>query len=460
MTGAALSGSRGKTAGMQSEQQSRHGKAGSKESEALRLRAVTGSGLMVLFLFFGAFGGWAAFAPLDSAAVAPGVVKVAGERKQVQHLEGGIVSELLIEDGDVVEAGDLLVRLDDTQVRAQLDLVSNRILSREALAARLRAERDGAHEIAFAPELRLRDAVDPAWEAMNAQNNIFAARRQSLIDETGMLEQRLVQTESEIGGLEALVAIQDRQIEAIEQEAAGLEALTKKGLTTRERQLALRRQQREVEGERATNIAAMARARGMIVEIDQKILNLKTVRLTEVVDELSKVEAELFDLEQQRRATEDILARTNILAPVAGVVMGLQMHTTGGVVRPGETLLTVVPLGQQLVVEAMVRPEDVETIGIGQPAHVRFQALSRYNLPPLDGVVKVVSADRLVEERTGAPYFTATVVIAKNEIEKLEGRNLLPGMTSEVMIRTGSRTMLSYLAEPLRQNFRRALREK
>ena len=445
---------------MQSEQQPLPAKAASSGTEALRLRGVTQSGLAVLFLFFGAFGGWAALAPLDSAAVAQGVVKVAGERKLVQHLEGGIVLELHVGDGDIVKSGEVLVRLDDTQARAQLDLVRNRILSREALAARLRAERDGANDIAFGPELRLRDATGPAWEAMTAQRNIFAARRQALKDETGMLKQRLHQSESEIGGLEELVAIEDRQIEAIGQEAGGLEALTKKGLTTRERQLALRRQQREVEGERATNIAATARARGAIAEIEQKILNLTTVRLNEVVDELSKVEAELFDLEQQRRATEDVLARTNILAPVDGVVMGLQMHTTGGVVRPGETLMTVVPLGQQLVVEAMVRPEDVETIAAGQLAHVRFQALSRYNLPPLEGVVEVVSADRLVEERTGAPYFTATVIIAKSEIEKLEGRNLVPGMTSEVMIRTGSRTMLSYLAEPLRQNFRRAMREK
>ena len=445
---------------MQSEQQTFPTRSASSGPEELRLRGVTRSGLAVLFLFFGAFGGWAALAPLDSAAVAPGVVKVAGERKLVQHLEGGIVSELHVKDGDVVKSGAVLVRLDDTQARAQLDLVGNRILSRESLAARLRAERDGAKDIAFGPESRMRDTSGPAWEAMTAQRNIFSARRQALKDETGMLKQRLLQTESEISGLEALVAIQDRQIEAIEQEARGLETLTTKGLTTRERQLSLRRQQREVEGQRATNIAATARARGMVAEIDQKILNLTTVRLNEVVDELSKVEAELFDLEQQRHSTEDVLARTNILAPVDGVVMGLQMHTTGGVVRPGETLMTVVPLGQQLVVEAMVRPEDVETNAAGQLAHVRFQALARYDLPPLEGVVEEVSADRLVEERTGAPYFTATVIIAKSEIEKLEGRNLLPGMTSEVMIRTGSRTMISYLAEPLRQNFRRAMREK
>jgi HlyD family type I secretion membrane fusion protein len=430
------------------------------EEEPLRIRGVTRAGFAVLFLFFGAFGGWAALAPLKSAAVAQGVIKVAGEPKRLQHLEGGIVAELNVADGDIIEAGDVLIRLDDTQARAQLDLLRNRILSREAFTARLKAERDGAEEIAFGLDLLADDAPPAAVDAIASQKDIFRARRRALESETKILNQRLRQTENEIQGLEDLIAIKDRQIVAIEEEASTLEALAKKGLTTRERQLTLRRQQREIEGERATNVAAVARARSSIAEIEQQILNLRTMRLNEAVDELSKIEAELFDLEQQRRAAEDVLDRTRIVAPVDGVVMGLQVHTSGGVVRPGETLITVVPLDQQLVVEATVRPEDVETIAVGQIADIRFSALSRYNLSPLEGVVAVVSADRLIEERTGDPYFTATIVIGDRELKKLEGRRLMPGMTSEVMIRTGSRTMLAYIAEPLTQSFRRALREK
>ena len=174
----------------------------------------------------------------------------------------------------------------------------------------------------------------------------------------------------------------------------------------------------------------------------------------------AEVETEMFDLRQQERSAKDVLARTDVVAPVDGIVMDLKVHTTGGVAKPGETLMTVVPLGQQLVVQAMVRPEDVETIAPGQPARVSFPAFARYNLPPLDGVVEIVSADRMVDERSGAPYFAATVLIDKSELAKLEGRKLLPGMSSEAMIRTGARTVLSYLAEPITQNFRRAMREK
>ena len=406
------------------------------------------------------FGGWAALAPLDSAAVAQGVIKVAGERKLVQHLEGGIVAAVNAANGDVAEAGEVLIRLDDTQARAQLELVESRIASREALAARLRAERDGKVEIAFDPALLSADAADAARDAVTAQRNVFEARRQGLMDEKDILGQRLRQAENEIDGLMELIAIQEEQIAAIGSEAGDLEKLTEKGLTTKERQLALRRQEREIQGERATNVAAAARARSTIAEIELRILNLATVRLNETVEELSKVEAELFDLQQQRRAAADVLGRTDIVAPVDGVVMGLAVHTAGGVVRPGETLMSIVQLGKQLVVEAMVRPEDIETIAAGQTAHVNFSALARYNLPPLEGVVEVVSADRLVEERTGAPYFAATVLIDEQELDKLQGHKLLPGMTSEVMIRTGNRTMLAYLAEPLRQNFNRAMREK
>jgi HlyD family type I secretion membrane fusion protein len=396
---------------------------------------------------------------LDSAAVAQGVIKVAGDRKLIQHLEGGIIAELNAANGDIVKAGKILIRLDSTQPMAQLDLIQNRIATREALAARLRAERDGKAEIEFDPAL-LASPASAAKDAVAAQRDVFVAKHHNLKDEREILSQRHRQIEEAITGLEELIVTEDKQIEAIEAETKDLETLLKKGLTTRERKLLLRRQQREIEGERATNVAAIARARSAMAEIDMQILNLNTVRLNEAVEDLSKIEAELFDLRQQERSAKDVLARTNVVAPVDGIVMDLKVHTTGGVVKPGETLMTVVPLGQQLVVEAMVKPEDVETIAPGQPARVSFPAFARYNLPPLDGVVEIVSADRMTEERSGAPYFAATVLIDKSELTKLEARKLLPGMSSETMIRTGARTVLSYLAEPITQNFRRAMREK
>ncbi|MBX4909212.1 HlyD family type I secretion periplasmic adaptor subunit [Rhizobium bangladeshense] len=412
-----------------------------------------------MFLFFGMAGGWATLAPLDSAAVAPGLVKVAGDRKLIQHLEGGIIAGLTAANGDIVRAGKVLLQLDDTQAKARLDLVQNRIATREVLAARLRAERDGKAEIEFDPAL-LANPSKSAKDAVAAQRDVFSAKHHNLKDEREILSQRRRQTEEEITGLQELIVTEDKQIEVFEGETRDLESLVKRGLVTRERWLLLRRQQREVEGERATNVAAIARAKSAMAEIDMQIVNLNTLQLNEAVEELSKVEAELFDLRQEERSAKDVLARTSVVAPVDGIIMDLKVHTTGGVVKPGETLMTIVPMGQQLVIEAMVRPEDVETIAPGQPARVSFPAFARYNLPPLDGVVEIVSADRMVEERSGAPYFAATVVIDQSELAKLDGRKLLPGMSSETMIRTGARTVLSYLAEPITQNFRRAMREK
>ncbi|MBP2442681.1 HlyD family type I secretion periplasmic adaptor subunit [Rhizobium leguminosarum] len=425
----------------------------------LRLTGVTFAGFAIMFLFFGMAGGWATLAPLDSAAVAPGIIKVAGDRKLIQHLEGGIIAELNAANGDIVKAGKVLIQLDNTQAKAKLNLVQNRIATREALAARLRAERDGKVEVEFDPDLLANPTIS-AKDAVASQRDVFSAKHHNLQDEREILGQRRHQTEEEITGLEELIVTEDKQIEVFEGETKDLESLLKRGLVTRERGLLLSRQQREVEGERATNVAAIARARSAMAEIDMQILNLSTLRLNDAVDELSKVEAELFDLRQEERSAKDVLARTNVVAPVDGIVMDLKVHTAGGVVKPGETLMTVVPLGQQLVVEAMVRPEDVETIAPGQRARVSFPAFARYNLPPLDGVVEIVSADRMVEERSGAPYFAATVLIDKSELAKLEDRKLLPGMSSEAMIRTGARTVLSYLAEPITQNFRRAMREK
>ncbi|NRQ17289.1 Type I secretion system membrane fusion protein PrsE [Ensifer sesbaniae] len=423
-----------------------------------RLRPAVATGLVVILAFFGIFGGWAALAPLDSAAVTQGVVKVEGERKVIQHLEGGIVSQLKVADGEHVKSGQVLIKLDDTQAAAHLELLRNRVISRKASAARLRAERDGKDEIAFEQEL-LTSSSSPAAEAVAVQNEVFRARRLALSNETGILHQRILQSENEIKGLEDMVAAQDQVMVSIEAEAADLEKLSKKGLATRERHLQLRRRQGELKGERATNIAAIARIRESMAEIEQQIMNLSTTRLNEAVAELSKVEAELFDLQQQLRAAEDVLARADIRAPVDGVVMGLQVHTAGGVVRPGEPLMSIVPVGQKLVVEAMVRPEDVDTIAIGQSAHVRISAFARYDMPPLEGRVELVSADRLTDDRTGAGYFTAIIVVDEQELGKLAGRKLLPGMTSEVMIRTGSRTMLAYIGEPLARTFRRAMRE-
>lgn len=425
----------------------------------LDLRRPVVAGVIVVAGFFGLFGGWAAFAPLDSAAIAAGVVKVEGERKSIQHLEGGIVGELPVRDGDLVRAGDVLLRLDDTQSRARLELLKRRWATRMALAARLRGERDGLKAVEFPPESAAGLAPEDLRAIRRAQRNVFAARQRAIAGQTGILRQRQAQTNEEVVGLGNEIAAQDRQIALIAAEVAGLERLFQRGLTPRDRLLGLQRRQAEIEGERARNQAAIARAQKSISEIEQQIVELGTNRLNQVVAELSVVEAELFDLEQQIQAARDVFARMELRAPVEGVVVAMAVHTPGAVIRPGAVLMDIVPARAGLIVEARVQPDDIDVVSQGQEAQVHITAFSNRDLPPLSGAVAVISADSLVDERTGSAYYAAQVRLPPSELDKLEGLQLLPGMPAEVMINTGSRSFLDYLLQPIARTLRRAMRE-
>jgi HlyD family type I secretion membrane fusion protein len=425
----------------------------------LDIRRVARAGILVILAFFGLFGGWAVLAPLDSAAVASGQVKVEGERKTVQHLEGGIVGQLLVREGDRVKTGDVLLRLDGTQPRARLELLEGRRLARAALAARLQAERDGHDSILFPDELVNRRGDPTVRDVIEAQTSVFNARRKSLVGERAILGQRIAQTTEEVKGLAGEIAAQDEQIKLIDDEVSGLEKLYKKGLTPVERLLNLKRRRAEIRGLRAKNQAAVARARASVTEIEQRILELQTRMLNEAVSELSEVEAELFDLDQQIRAARDVLSRIDLTAPVDGIVVGLRFHTAGGVIQPGEHILDLVPVGENLIIEARIRPDDIDVVQAGQSAQVRVTAFSQRNLPAMEGKVLTVSADSLVDERSGETFYMAQVGLNERELEKLGDNEMLPGMPAEVMIRIGARSMFDYLLEPLTRTLRRAMRE-
>ncbi|MBC8240810.1 MAG: HlyD family type I secretion periplasmic adaptor subunit [Alphaproteobacteria bacterium] len=429
------------------------------ETKPLRLKGVVGAGLFVCLAFFGAFGGWAAFAPLDSAAVASGTVKVQGERKTVQHLEGGIIDRLLVKEGQEVKAGAVLLLLDDTQAKARLGLLQGRHVARSALAARLRAERDSLPEIQIPPELSAQSDDPSVLAAITAQISVFDARQTSLVSETKILQQRIIQTGEEVTGLRDEIAAQNEQIQLIDQEIAGLETLFKKGLTPLERLLNLKRRRAEIRGLRAKNSAAIARAKASVTEISQRMIELRNRMLNEAVAELSDVETELFDLDQQRHAAEDVLRRTKLTAPVDGIVVGLKFHTSGGVIQPGEQVLDLVPVGEQLVIEARVQPDDIDVVKGGQSAQVRVTAFNQRDIMAMEGTVLTVSADSLVDERTGQPYYVAQIKINDSEMRKLSDLKMLPGMPAEVMIRVGERSMIDYLMEPLLRTLRRSMRE-
>jgi HlyD family type I secretion membrane fusion protein len=415
-------------------------------------------GAGIVGLFFGVFGAWAAFAPLESAAVARGVISVETQRKTIQHLEGGIVGEILVRDGDEVAADAILVVLDDTQARATLDLLRGRHRGARALEARLIAERDGAADIAFPEEIRDSADTDVA-ELVRAQRNIFMGRRQSIAGQVAIMQQRIAQIQQEIRGLEGQTAAQAEQLALTNEEIASNQKLVDQGLSGKTRLLELQRALAEVTGEHSQSLAAIARAQQNIEETRLEMADLRTNFMNEAVQQLGVVQTELLDLGEQIRAAEDVLRRTVIRSPMAGTVVGMQVHTVGGVVAPGQALLDVVPKGDRLIVEAFVDPNDIDVVEVGLEAQVRLTALTQRNLAPLEGHVTTVSADRLMDERTGASYFLARVELDDDPAAKLGGERLYPGMQAEVMIVTGARTTLDYLSRPLVDSFNRAFRE-
>jgi HlyD family secretion protein len=423
-------------------------------------RAPILAGLAIVALFFGGFGGWAAWAPLSSAAVAPGQVRVDSHRKTVQHLEGGIIREILVREGDEVRAGQVLIRLDDTQPGATSDALSGQYDALRALEARLIAERDWLPAIDFPPILAQRRG-NPAIQAMLAgQETIFSSRRRALDGQLGILKQRIEQLRSEIAGYRAQVASLEMQSALIKTEIQGAEELAHKGLERKTRLLELQREAANLEGNRGQQLNLIARAEQGIGETEMQMVDLANKLSNEVVAELRDTQTKLAEIEEKLRAALDVKGRTEIVAPQSGLIVNLRHFTSGGVLKAGEPVLDVVPQDDKLIIEAEVRPLDIEAVHAELPAEVRLTAYKQRRTPTVSGTVVHVSADSLLNERTGQPYYVAHVEIAPEQLARLEGVKLYPGMPAEVMIVTGKRTALEYLLDPVRDSFARAFREK
>lgn len=417
------------------------------------------AGLAILLITFAGFGGWAAVAKLDSAAVASGVVTVESYRKTIQHLEGGIVQDILVRDGDSVHSGDVLLRLDDTQARARLEIIRSQYLAARALEARLIAERDQQADLTFPAELMNLREDARVGETLEGQERVFKARGEALRGETALLEQRIEQLQAQIGGLEALQQTEQRRIDSLQRELQDFRRLQQSGFTDKLRLLELERDIAELEGERASHLAEIARTRMQIGETKLQILQLRKQFQTEVVAELRDTQTKLFDLIERMRALQDTVERTEIRAPTEGTVVGLGVHTMGGVVAPATPLLEIVPKGEQLVVEAKVQPTDIDKVHAGLAADIRFTAFKLRTTPVVEGQVLTVSADRLIDPDTKYPYYLARIQVTAEGMERLQGLELLPGMPAEVMIKTGERTLLNYLLRPLLDAFARSFRE-
>lgn len=414
-------------------------------------------GFLIILLAFGGLGTWAALAPIMSAAVAPGVVKVASERKTIQHLEGGIVKEILVKEGQSVEAGQVLLRLDDTTPRARVALLRGQQDVLAVQMARLEAERDGRAKAVFPADQLERRAEPHVARLLAGEEALLASRNAAQQAQINILRQRNLQYNEKILGLEAQMTAAKTKIEYIHEELKAAESLLEQGMYTKPRYYALQREAANLGGDIGKLRADIASMRESIAETDMRIITLKQEAQKEANDRLQTVRAQLNEANERLSAAMDILNRTEITAPQAGTVFGLQAHTIGGVINQGVPILDIVPKDDKLIVEARVRTDDIDVVHTDLPAEVRFTSLNWRTTPVFRGKVTRVSADRFTDSQRGDAYYLAQVEV---EPGQTSGLNLQPGMPSEVYIVTGERTPLEYLLKPIIDQMRRGLLEE
>ena len=407
-------------------------------------------GFAILFVVFGLGGLWVSLAPLSSAVLAQGSVIIKSSRKTVQHLEGGILRELRVSDGDRVQAGEVLMQLDDTQPGAQLEATRSQLIAAQGLEARLIAERDDQSEIAF---MGSDFAVDDrrVREARSSERQVFQARRAARLGEIEVLRSRgmALEHQSKLGLVKSYTS-----------EIKDLSELLRQGFVSNERLRDQERSLSRLQAEIADQRSAIARARVQRGETQLQVLQITQKFRSEVANQLADTQSRIYELREQLRALQDTLDRTVIRAPVDGMVMGLSVHTLGGVVAPGSHLLDVVPGGADLLVEVEIQPGDIDRIALGRPAEIRFSAFKGATTPILEGELVYVSADRFTNEKTGAPYYLARVALTERGRRELGRRELVPGMPAEVLITTGDRTLLNYLLKPARNAIARSMIEE
>ncbi|MGD9724706.1 MAG: HlyD family type I secretion periplasmic adaptor subunit, partial [Pirellulales bacterium] len=365
------------------------------------MRPLVVAGVLILVVF-GGIGAWSATAPIDSAVVAPGMIAVESDRRSVQHLEGGIVAEVLVKEGSVVKQGQLLIRLDETRTRAQEEVARGERFTQLAAEARLIAERTDQPTITFPEELLARKSDKKMGEILKLAEAQFQTRGAAIKGQRQILQQRIQQLEEQIAGYQALQKSKSRQGELIDEEMRMIEDLVKKGHVTRQRYLALQREASRLDGEAADHIASIAKAQQAIGETRLQILQIDNDRQQEVTKELREVQAKLFEATERLGMLEDQSRRLEITAPVDGTVINLAYVTVGGVVPPGATILAIVPSNEQIVAQAQVSPADIDSIHPGQTVSIRFSTVAAKNIPVLEGTLEYVSADRLtMEQRPG-----------------------------------------------------------
>ena len=405
-------------------------------------------------------GGWAGTTRIAGAVIAPGQLVVESDVKKVQHPTGGVVGELRVREGTRVKAGDVLIRLDETQTRANLDVVLKALDELSARRARDEAERDGAGAVAFPAALLARRTEPDVAQVLDGEARLFAARVASREGQKAQLRERIAQLRQEIAGLTEQASAKGREIGLIGTELKGVRDLYAKNLVPLSRVTALERDAVRLEGERGQLTASTASARGRIAETELQILQIDGDMRSEVGKDLAEIRGRLSELVEKRVAAEDQLRRVDLRAPQDGTVHQLTVHTIGGLVTPAEAAMLIVPEDDQLVVEVRVQPQDIDSVRLGQEAMLRLSAFNTRTTPEIAGEVSRISADVSQDPKTGLAYYTARIRIAPDQRERLAGLRLVPGMPVEAYLQIGERSVMSYLTKPLADQIAKAWRER
>ncbi len=415
-------------------------------------------GLVALVILVGGFGTWAVFANLTGAVITHGQIEVDRNRQVIQHPDGGVVEDILVDEGDEVQAGDLLIKLDSSNIVSELAVVEGQLYEIMARRARFEAERDGATELTFDPLLQ--EAGDAAAGLTEGQSRLFEARLDSLLKATDQLQQQDMQIASQIDGIKAQQQAMTEQTALIEEELADQQSLFDRGLAQASRVLALRREASNMKGQVGELAAQAAQAAERRTEIEIQVLGLTSTRREEAITRLRDLQYNELELSERRRTLRQQLDRLDIRAPLSGVVYGLNVFAPRSVIRPADPLLYLVPQDRPLVIATQVQVTDIDQIHLGQDVILRFSAFDQRRTPELTGHVTQVSADAFQNETNGASFYRAEVRMDEGEIEKLpDGMTLIPGMPVEAYVRTADRTPMNYFLKPFADYFAKAFRE-
>ena len=429
-----------------------------RAQRSIRRHAV--AGIVIVLILLGGVGGWAGTMKLSGALIAPGSIVVDSNVKKVQHPTGGIVGELLARDGDKVRAGDIVVRLDDTVTRANLAIVTKGLTELTARKARLESERDGLENVSFPADLLARAGEPDAAAVIDSERKLFELRRNARVGQKDQLRQRIGQLKEEVRGYRAQQEAKRKEIELIEREMVGVRDLWRQKLIQITRLTELERTAARLEGESAQLIAQTAQVAGRVAEIELQIIQIDRDLSSEVAKETREIDAKLGEFVERKITAEDQLRRIEIRAPQDGTVFQSTVHTVGGVIPAGDPIMLIVPVADNLTVEAKVNPQDIDQVRLGQTALLLLSAFNQQSTPEINGTVTRISADAGTDQRTGLSYYVIRIAMPPEEVARLGGVTVIPGMPVEAFVQTGERTMLSYFAKPLHDQLMRVFRER